>query len=344
MYWRVIRVMGMIVVLGITVSLAGHPSAAAHGAAPPPVPARTFVVNYTARLEAVPSGAKRLDVWLPVPASDAFQTIDHVQIETALPHRFETDKEYGNRVVHAWSDRPARADLVLRFRCRRLEQRAAFEAARAAAAPVTKPDERLLRPDRLGVIDDDVRALANRVADEKSPPLDQARAIYDYVLAHMAYDKQTPGWGRGDTHRACKVGRGNCTDFHSLFISLARARGIPCRFDIGFLLPADKEGGPVHGYHCWAEFWTEQTGWVPVDASEAWKHPQKRAFYFGSLDPDLVRMSTGRDLTLSSMAGEPLNFLIFPYAEADGKALTQLQTAVTFTAANVGGSTGATRP
>lgn len=69
--------------------------------------------------------------------------------------------------------------------------------------------------------------------------LDNARAIYDHVLATMRYDKTTPGWGRGDTLRACQLGAGNCTDFHSLLISMSRAAGVPARFAIGATVPLE---------------------------------------------------------------------------------------------------------
>jgi hypothetical protein len=77
--------------------------------------------------------------------------------------------------------------------------------------------------------------------------------------------------------------RGNCTDFHSLFIALARARGIPARFIIGFPLGTGPSG-QIPGYHCWAEFYSGGV-WVPVDASEAWKNPSRHDYYFGHLEP-----------------------------------------------------------
>ncbi|HSU68846.1 MAG TPA: hypothetical protein VLJ39_18335, partial [Tepidisphaeraceae bacterium] len=49
-----------------------------------------------------------------------------------------------------------------------------------------------------------------------------------------------------------------------------------------------------------------------------WKNQSRREFYFGSLDEDRVRMSVGRDLKLPGMKGPPLNYFLWPYAEADG--------------------------
>ena len=59
--------------------------------------------------------------------------------------------------------------------------------------------------------------------------LQRARALYDYLLATMRYDKTGTGWGRGDAEWACDSKRGNCTDFHSLFMSMARSQHIPSR-------------------------------------------------------------------------------------------------------------------
>ena len=49
-----------------------------------------------------------------------------------------------------------------------------------------------------------------------------ARGIYDWVVDNVEYKKVGRGWGNGDTFRACNERYGNCTDFHALFISLAR--------------------------------------------------------------------------------------------------------------------------
>jgi transglutaminase-like putative cysteine protease len=81
-------------------------------------------------------------------------------------------------------------------------------------------------------------------------PLAKARAIYDYVIATMRYDKSGTGWGNGDAVWACTAKRGNCTDFHSLFIGMMRAAGIPARFEIGFPLPTDQRAGTVPGFSC----------------------------------------------------------------------------------------------
>jgi transglutaminase-like putative cysteine protease len=155
------------------------------------------------------------------------------------------------------------------------------------------------------------------------------RAFYDYVYRTMSYDKSGTGWGRGDAVWACENKRGNCTDFHSLFIGMLRSQGIPARFLIGFPIP-DADEGAIPGYHCWAEFYDEQRGWLPVDASEAKKKGMADA-YFGTIPNDRIEFSAGRDIVLSPpQHGEPLNYFVYPYAEAGGRSVAPPATEVRF--------------
>ena len=57
-----------------------------------------------------------------------------------------------------------------------------------------------------------------------------------------------------------------------------------------------------------------------MDISEAWKAPAKHDYFFGNLDANRIRFSTGRDLTLEpKQQGPPLNYFVYPYVEVDGK-------------------------
>lgn len=173
--------------------------------------------------------------------------------------------------------------------------------------------------------------LAAKVSQGKTQPLDKARAIYDYVFTTMRYEKTGTGWGRGDVLYACDAKKGNCTDFHSLFIAMARSQGIPARFEIGFSLPPDKRSGEIAGYHCWSDFYVDGRGWIPVDISEAWKHPEKREYFFGSHDVDRVQFSMGRDLHLTpAQDGRPLNYFVYPYVEVDGREYPNVSLAFSF--------------
>jgi transglutaminase-like putative cysteine protease len=145
----------------------------------------------------------------------------------------------------------------------------------------------------------------------------------------MKYDKSGTGWGRGDAVYACDARAGNCSDFHAYFIALARSIGIPARFAIGVTIPANKDEGTIEGYHCWAEFLADGK-WIPVDISEASKHPELAEYYFGHHPANRFELSVGRDLIVHpAPISSPINFLIYPVLEVDGKVV-KAQTQFTF--------------
>ncbi|WP_231403181.1 transglutaminase-like domain-containing protein [Hymenobacter guriensis] len=288
---------------------------------------RTFIFEYQATVPAAPPGTHQLDIWLPVAHSDSAQNVQILQLDAPGKHTLTTG-QHGNQLLHLRLRRPRQAVTVaVRYQVTRREHRAPQPTA--GRIPMQDPDSaRWLAPDRLVPLDDQIRRWAREVASEAhaETPLDQARAVYNHVVATVKYDKTGQGWGRGDIYYACDARHGNCTDFHALFIGYCRALGIPARFSIGFPLPPERGSGEVKGYHCWAEFYTPQTGWVPIDASEAAKNPARREYYFGTHDENRVEFTRGRDLTLTPrQQGAPLNYFIYPYAEADGKPLENVQ-------------------
>lgn len=285
--------------------------------------------RYNAVVSGIPSGARRVDVWVPLPRSDQNQVVDAVKISAPAPYTVEQEREYGNSILHFAGKRPADG---------RLEFHATFEVRRREARSIPAPrpaGTRFLAANRLVPVTGTILSLAREVTQGKTSDLEKARAIYDYVVTHLKYDKSGVGWGRGDALWACEVKRGNCTDFHSLLIAMARAVGIPARFKIGFPLPEDSGAGKVAGYHCWAELYINGRGWVPVDSSEASKHPERTGYYFGTLDPNRVEFTSGRDLRLSPpQAGPPLNFFIYPYVEVDKREYDDVQTSFSFAPAS----------
>src|SRR5206468_2492705 len=125
------------------------------------------------------------------------------------------DPEFGNDYAFARIDRPPAGEISVRvrFRATRREETMAAPAERKASASELR---RALRADRLVTLSPRVRRLADQITAAKKTPMEQARAIYDHLITTMKYDKTEPGWGNGDTERACDIRKGNCTDFHSL--------------------------------------------------------------------------------------------------------------------------------
>ncbi len=274
-------------------------------------------------------------MWLPVPHDSPFQRITNLVIDSPVPYQIIL-AQYGNRILHITlpAHRPDSITVAMRFTAQRREHVQANLQASNQTVPIpTDPNmARWLQADRLVPIDGQIKGWAEDVVKKAGAKTDlqKARAIYNHVIATLKYDKTGTGWGQGDIYYACDARRGNCTDFHAVFIGYCRAVGIPARFAIGFSLPTDRPAGEVSGYHCWAEFFLKGVGWVPVDASEAAKNPAKRAYFFGAHDENRIEFSVGRDLTLYPGQAEPVNYFIYPYLEVDGKPFTTLDKRFTY--------------
>lgn len=281
---------------------------------------RSFEATWVGTIQSVPASARRVDVWIPLPSDGPYQTVADLKVDAPAAYTLAKDSA-GNRLAHFVLDRPEQLgkDFDVKARYRIVRTEAVSESNRDRRAPADSAA--YLAPNRLVPMTPRVKVLSNQLAAGKKDAVEKARSFYEYLVDNGTYDKTTPGWGEGDSERFCDVKKGNCTDFHSAFMALARAQGIPVRFLIGFPLKPEKEG-TVPGYHCWAEFWTGAE-WVPVDASDAakTKEPVKKAYLFGNLDADRFEITTGRDLTLSPAQKDgPVNFFIYPYVEVDGKA------------------------
>jgi len=300
-------------------------------------PSRTFLFTYHVALKAIPTSAQRVRIWFPRPTSDKNQTVVLKRANGSVPLRETREATFGNQILYGEISHPASgsAEFTMDYQVTRKEySKGRFENLAktdgGTGAALSPHLARFLLADRLVPVQGKLRDLAEENTRGLDGTVQKAHALYDYVLHSVRYDKSGTGWGRGDSLWVCDSKHGNCTDFHSLFISLARAEGIPARFEIGFPLPVASKG-TIPGYHCWAEFYVNGPGWIPVDISEAWKDPAKRDYFFGSLDANRVQFSLGRDLVLQpKQDGPPLNYFIYPYAEVDGQPFENIEKEFSF--------------
>lgn len=287
---------------------------------------RDVELVYAGEVGPLPADAQEVRVWIPLARSRDGQQILEREVRVGYPSTIQQESVYGNEFLYVVVAKPLPQTLPFEIR-----YRARIDGQGRSADEPQEGLRRYLQPTRLMRVTEEVEEQARMVAAAGQFSVrDQAKGIYDHVIRTMVYDRTTPGWGQGDTLRACRVGRGNCTDFHSLFIPMAHALGIPARFKIGFQIPKGDEG-TLPGYHCWAEFYEPGAGWVPIDASEAWKHPENREAYFGGFDASKFLVSVGRDLELvPRQAGEPVNIFFDPYVEVDGQVFEGRQLQFSF--------------
>ena len=268
-----------------------------------------FEFLYRATLPEITSPAR---MWLPLASTNSFQTVEIKSISAPGKQSIVQERQHGNKVLFLeLGPEDSGKKVVIRYQVQRLEKA-------AYAAPM--PDQRkYLAPEHLVPINENFRQIAEQVVQGKTGDLVRARALYDHVIDRMRYIKYGDGWGKGDAVYACDARTGNCTDFHSYFIALARSVGIPARFAIGAAIPSERNEGGVDGYHCWAEFFADGKWW-PVDISEGNKYTGLATYYFGHHPANRFELSRGRDLVVEpGPTSGPINFLAYPVLEIGGK-------------------------
>ena len=257
---------------------------------------------------------------MPIPSASRDQTVKQKSQNFPANTTTNRDPVFGNQMIYCETTAQQLQDFSLEavFEIYRKEVRGLEQVD--AVQPSSDRVKNALSANQLVPIEGRPQQLLLENVALPASDLEKAKLLYESVERFMKYDKSKAGYGNGDVLWACDSRTGNCTDFHSLFISLARSQNIPAEFEIGFPLTPERGQGKIGGYHCWAKFFVAGKGWIPVDISEADKHPEMKAYYFGNLTENRVTLSRGRDLVLSpAQEGKPLNYFVFPYVEVDGQ-------------------------
>jgi transglutaminase-like putative cysteine protease len=288
---------------------------------------RKLHVTFTCRLDKLPPGAKTVDLWIPVPPTNERQTIKLLNEKDLAGGRFTRDQTFGNQLYYrrftgADLQQPIQGVLAYDVDVREATVAAAKQLISTTADVPADELAPYLRETKMIPIQGRITELARTIKLPAGEPLRAGRAIYDHLVDTMVYNYLAPGAGKGNAVWACDSKTGDCTDFHSVFIGVCRWRGIPADHVFGLPLPPDKPEGDAKHCHCWAQFWVQGVGWIPIDASRANKYPKDREYYFGTLGSTWVTLAHGRDVVLEPpQQGPPLNMLHGPVAEVDGVPL-----------------------
>ena len=327
----------------------------------PPLRRATFEVRHELKVM-TPEGAQRIRIWFAFPQDDLIpgdgagpaQQVSDLLVDAPYPYRIERDSEE-SKVLYLEANNPREQELkiVETFVLTRTEVRSGVDPTKAR--PLSDAERARFAPylaaNKHVVINDEIRQLADQIVGDESNPALMARKLYDWVLNNVDYWVKDPQHKEaspvGSTTYCLTFRTGNCTDFESLWTSLARAKGIPTRIVYGSFFKPELNGYDLNqSYHCWATFYAPGLGWIPHDVAVADLYagefevtadnevlmrrttadgafgtaPAKVEYYFGNLDERRMVWSIGRDLILSpKQGGEPVNALPKAYVEIDGQ-------------------------
>lgn len=286
---------------------------------------------------AAPEDSKDVRVWIPYPVSNPMQDISDVRIDGNFSRSgIYGEKETGNLALYAeWSKPVKDRTITLTFNVTAKEQ---MKKGFSAKEPEIPADIReYLNSSAFIPTDGKIKEIAFSVTNDQQKVSEKARAVYQWVVENTVRDPNVKGCGTGEVEKVLAKKGGKCADISSVFVSIARAAGVPSREVFGLRLGKKDEEDMTGGHHCWAEFYAPGYGWVPVDPSDVRKvmltdkldlHSAQKYvdYYFGAVDEYRIELARGgRGYFLNPRQNDgPLNYFMYPYAEVNGKSLEWL--------------------
>ncbi len=290
----------------------------------------TYQIQQSFTLKDVPAGAKKIRAWLWMPEDRPEQKVLEFKVtEAPKSMRITRDPRYGRSWIYAEMDASKDATFNVATEFTVFRRKVSGMADPSKTRPLTDQDKRAfaqeLRLDEKHMeVNPTIQRVASELAKDETNPVILANRFFDYVILKSDhYSKFGPmpkGKCLGD-NMECMGGTGDCcTDQHALFISLCRAKGIPCRLLYGSRLKPENEGKEYDpGYRCWPNFYAPGLGWVPLDISSADTAGDRATEWFGGLDENRIEWSEGRDFDLEPKSKTRPDLVIRGWVEIDGK-------------------------
>ena len=277
--------------------------------------------------------AQYVRLWAPYPVSNENQQVENFTILGNYNYSgVYREGINGNMIIYAeWNSPKDYPNLNFSFDIKRREIYLKNFPEEEGEIPADL--DRFLLPTILGPTDGLVKDYSDEITEGKTTILEKATAIYDYLIEHGERDPNLNFCGEGDVCQLLQLMKGKCVDFSSVFVALSRSAGVPAREILGTRIASN--GDITGAYHCHAEFYLPNYGWVPVDPSDVAKLMlnedldindtkviEARDYYFGAQTETYIDLGTGRDIILNPKQDSgPLNYFMYPYAEVNGEVL-----------------------
>lgn len=211
--------------------------------------------------------------------ADSEASKDAAEDRRALEYR-EISDDFGNRIGFAEFSPRGPSDLHLnqQFKVERQLKRVDLEAGRTRPLLESEREthRRALEPTTYEMITPYLGDLAAEITEGDDNPATVLERLFGWMVSNTEIWLRAPQRlqpsGVGNAIYAASTRGGDCRDLGALFVSLARASGLPSRSVSGVLLDEGKGDGQKFrdgSDHCWVEVWLPSYDWVAVDLVQA---------------------------------------------------------------------------
>lgn len=248
---------------------------------------------------------KTLRCWLPYPRSDVGRQTDVKFIEAGV-----NGVPYSNDKIIFSDPSCAHSSLYMEAKVKRWKDMTFYEVFEYTSRGEWHPiDSSKVLPyntespeykeytserDKHIIFSDRIRRVADSLTAGISNPYLQAKAIYTWINDNFPWaSAREYSTIENIPEYVLSSGHGDCGQVTLLFMTLCRVKGIPTRWQSGFMMhPGDKN------LHDWCEAYFEGYGWVPVDQSFGIT-PYGGYFFLGGIEPYRMIVNTdfGREMS-----------------------------------------------
>lgn len=259
---------------------------------------RRYTIRYTVDVQVVEAALPNsLYLWVPEPVSSAAQR-NIERLERSTPPLAEA---YRGTSVFQLNDLPngSNTGIALSYSLDVYTVETSVRPLSAGRSPASSNMASLYTMPSAFVPSDDerIKTLARTIVGREQNPYEIARRLYEWLINEGGIDRQS---SPASAVQALETHSADAWAASFLFCALARASGLSAIPVVGVLVDQQDQAFP----HCWAEFWLEDFGWVPLDPllgaghmPDAFTPPDDpAAYYFGNLDNQRIAFSRGMAL------------------------------------------------
>jgi hypothetical protein len=291
----------------------------------------TYQARQVVTLDQIKPAAKHVRMWVSIPGDEAhLRLLDFNVVSAPGDWRIVSDADRRGKFLYVEVAEP-KADALQVEVAFTLRREPVMIPLDPATAGELTDGMRAMYAEHLALdaphmeVTSEVRAMADEVCGDEANLAVQSLLLLQHVASvadHYSKNPNVPNCGIGDAGACVEQGGGCCTDLHSLFIALARARGIPARLQMGYRLQEKNRGKQADpGYRCWVEYFVPNYGWLAADIVEAdapmGLGPSR---WLTGLTARRIWLNQGREFKLADdQAVERVNHMSIAYAEIDGQ-------------------------
>lgn len=246
----------------------------------------TITYTLTVKPDVVPAG-ETLKCWLPYPKENRDRQTDVKLLETSQPDFIISPDTSGHRSLFMEKNAQAGKPTIFQIKYSFTAYAQYFDLSKINILPYNKNSEiykqyTAEQPPHIAFTPQ-IKSLADKIVGNETNPVKIVKKLYDWIDNNIIWSGALEYSTMPNIPKyVLNNDKGDCGMQTLLFISMARYKGIPVKWQSGWMLHPD-----AVNLHDWSEVYYQGIGWVPLDMSFGRQQSSNyalRYFYMSGMD------------------------------------------------------------